>query len=231
MSLPAAMQLVPPPGEAIYISANAHGVKRWPCDYIVALDAIEDYLLKFGTPIASPRKHHSTIRLLEQRVNQSGMKGVYLARAFGCSPIFVAGMDLYIGGTYHDAPNADSSGLRVRLDERVNRWKRCAEICAGADVRVVAGPMLEHDIFATHDPRRPPLPPVPARALFAEVGGIVVEFTQSATLKPYVFKPGDVVELAEHERSQIPTRSYNVLGSVKREPELRFRAGPIRLAR
>lgn len=231
MSLPAAMQRAPSPDEAIYISANHHGVKYWPCRYIVHLDDNEPLLDRYDVPRISPRKT-ATIRIMEQRVNQSGMMGAYVAWALGCTPILLAGMDCFQGGTYHDDPKAKSSGTTVRLEDHLSRWRMLRDILAGADVRALGGTVLEHGIFPAHDPLRPAGPPADPAAIFAEVGGVVVQFGQSFRLRPsFELQAGDIIEMPAAEQRDLGRHrftSITCLGSVKHEPALRFRCVPLR---
>lgn len=228
-SLPAAMKAAPSIEHAIYLSANAHGVKYWPCDYIVMLDDNEAWLTPYGVPIASTLRT-GTLRLYHQRFHQSGMMAAYLAWVLGCSPILLAGIDCYTGDTYHDDPRAKSSGCSVRPEEHLRRWREVRAWLDGADVRALAGPLLEHGIFPPHDPTAPAGPPAAAHDLFVDVGGKVVTFTGTAELRPFRFQPGDTVELCDNElRYLAPYRVIRMIGDVQRDPAVRLLAQPLRL--
>lgn len=210
------LRRAPPADAAIYISANAHGLTHWSCRYIMCLDMIEPKLAPFGVPIASPRRF-GQIRLFAQRFNQSGMMGAYLAWAFGCSPILLAGMDCYQGGTYEGDPTAKSSGNSSPLHTHLNNWSRLRDFL-GADVRALGGTLAERGIFPRHD-STPAGRSAPATRVYREVGGTVVQFRRECKMAPVAFGAGDTAEISASE-AQRHKQSLTVLGQVADNPEL-----------
>jgi hypothetical protein len=218
----------PPPGDAIYVSANRHGCEIARCDYIACLDVIEPELRPLGVPIATTRDF-GEIRIFAQRVNQSGMLGAYLAWAMGCSPILLCGMDCWVGGTYESDPAAKSSGARVATIQHIKRWQTAGSIMAGADVRSLGGPLVEHGVFPLHDPARPAGPIAQADVLYRDVGGWVVEFLSDVRLRSYSYSQGDIAEISENEVRRLrQERQVRVLGYVRSNPDLRHQTRPAR---
>lgn len=222
------MAACPPPGEAIYISANQHGCEVARCDYITCLDQVEPRLRPLAVPIATPRDF-GEIRIHRQRVNQSGMMGAYLAWVMGCSPILLCGMDCWVGGTYESDQRAKSSGARVPLEQHLKRWRLAGALMQGADVRSLGGPLVDAGVFPLHDASRPAGPIAEASALYTEVGGIVVEFLARTALGRYEHLAGDVGEISEQEIGKLRARKQiRIIGEIKNNAALRHRTQPAR---
>ena len=218
----------PPPGEAVYISANRHGCEIAACDYITCLDQIERELRTFGVPIATTR-NFGEIRIFRQRVNQSGMLGAYLAWVFGCSPILLCGMDLWVGGTYESDKAAKSSGTRVPTADHAHRWQQVRTLLAGADLRSLGGPLVDRGVIPLHNPSQPAGPPASARALLKEVGGFVVEFKADTRFPPYEYKKGDVGEISQNEVRRLQQlRQIRIIGEITKNDALRHQTRPAR---
>lgn len=228
MSHPAGMQRVPGPEAAVYISANDHGAKRYPCQYICCLDMIEERLRPYGVPIVSPRRY-GDFRIFRNPCAQSGMLGVWLAWVMGCSPILLVGMDCFRGGTYHDDPDATSSGTRIQLKSHLTRWQALGERL-GADIRAAAGTLADEGIFPLHDPgvACAPSAPAPAALLFLEVGGLVVEFLKAwQDCRPLSYPPGGVHEISRNEQQRAHAkRATRLIGDAATSPELILETQP-----
>jgi hypothetical protein len=123
LSLPAQLEQCPPRGEAVYISANDHGARLTPCDYIVAHDKIEDRVRPFGLPLIS-RQLWADYRVLDWPAANSGIIAAWAARLMGCAPIYIVGMDCFAPGvqTYHDKDDPKSGGYAMPQSWHVSRW-------------------------------------------------------------------------------------------------------------
>lgn len=220
MSRSRQVERCPPPGEAIYISANHHGAELWPCDYIVCLDMIEPKLRTYGVPLVCPRTF-ADVRMIHQPANQSGMVGAYLAWVLGCSPILLCGMDLFQGGTYESNPKAPSSGLRVPLPSHVERWGKLGARCVGADIRSMGGPLVDAGVFPLHDPALPGAPAAPAAEILGDVGGWVLEPTRDFASKAWAYERGKRYEVAEYEATAAASAHQGIIvGETKRNASL-----------
>lgn len=221
MSHPEDMTRAPPPAEAVYISANEGGAKYYACDYIAALDAIEKRLEDFGIPIITPRPY-GWVRALYQPANLSGICGAYYAWVMGCSPILLAGMTCFRGGTYHDDPDAESSGNRIDYSQHVKRWAQALDRMPGADVRALGGPLIEEGVVPAHDPTLPGRAPADPETLFAAIGGYVVQFVRPGSLPPFAWQGNDYAELNQNEKKRLRSaRCIRVLGEIKNNARLR----------
>lgn len=146
-SLPA--QLSNCPSDAIYISANQHGVMLRSADYVVALDDLEQVLRPFGLPIVG-RRLWCDYRFPEWGNDaDSGQAGMLLGSIVGGYPVILTGMDCFQGGTYFHDPEAHSSGNRATLEWHLDRWRKAATRVA-APVRSCGGPTAT--IFPPWDP-------------------------------------------------------------------------------
>lgn len=191
------------PSDAVLVDANDHGCQlartgliRTP-DFCAVVDRIEGRIRKWKVPIVAGR-NFADIRLPDLMGFQAGMTAAYVLWAFGCSPILLAGMDLYDGGTYWHDHNADSAGRSQSVKEHVKRWERIIPVCKGAMFRAINGPLV--DLFGKYDPNEPIIPPLPTQEV-KEM--LAVHFKRVRLLRSYdQFQVGDVVELpiAEVER-------------------------------
>lgn len=145
------------PQSAINFSINQHGCLITRCDYIVSIDPILSkplcagpdkmvMLRDFALPIFSP--HICADVLLPRRniEHNSAIVAAHCAYLMGCAPIVLIGMDCYSGGgVYWHTPKAKSSGTVQAFEHHVNRWKSFKKKCPDADVRSIAGPLV--DVF------------------------------------------------------------------------------------
>jgi len=230
MSQPEAMSRAPGPEQAVYISANEHGVKYYPCRYIVCLDMIEARLRPFGVPIVSPRRY-GEFRVFRNPWSQSGMLGAYIAWIMGCSPIYLAGMDCFVGGTYHDDPEAKSSGKSISLDNHLRRWAALRDHTR-ADIRALAGTLVEKGIFPPPNPAAAAAPAATAQTLYREIGGIVVEFkTAWKDCRPLRYAAGGVHEISLNEAQRARARrATRQIGIVSTAPHLILETAPAKRA-
>lgn len=131
------------PGDAVYLSANDHGVRYFKhrglpqrCAYVVAGDENErrwrgdvraraDGVPVDGKPWGCPvigRQMWADYRLLFMPQPNSGIAAAWVARVMGCAPIILLGMDLYAGGTYHDDAKYKSSGKSLSAGDHRLNW-------------------------------------------------------------------------------------------------------------
>jgi hypothetical protein len=209
-------QLERAPPDAVYLSANAHGFKVRNCDYAVAVDndiggVKAERVLRPLAPVISPRRW-ADVRMFTQPVVQSGILAGLVARALGCTPIVFAGMDLYADprGTYLDDPKADSSGLRIPLEDHRNRWRTLLEKFPGP-YRTLGGPLEE--LMPRFDPLEPVAPPIAAETLMRELCGTIVRFRKQHYIGPFLYAAGQIAELGKNEAHLLKTgRTVELLG-------------------
>jgi hypothetical protein len=159
----------------VYLSANDHGAKIRPADYIAACDQIEDRLRPYGAPIIAPR-HWADYRVLHQIVSNSGALACVAAWAMGCSPIVIVGCELYGGATYWHDPGAKSAGHTATVDVHLTRWAKLTAMTPGAMLRAVSGPLLR--IFKGFEPTEPAEAPAQSDSIRALISGSRVEITK-----------------------------------------------------
>ena len=215
----------PTPAEAIYISANDHGLAKWRCHYAFCLDMIEARIRKYDAPLIST-KRFGEIRVFDQRVHQSGMMAVYAAWAMGCTPILLAGMDCWVGGVYEDDHDAASTGKRVDLQHHLTAWRHLRAVVTG-DVRSLGGPLVDNDIFPLHDPAKGGTDPETKDNIYSEVAGMIVRFTSEVRATPLLYSPGDVVEI-HHNDLHRWGNSMDIIGDAKKDHALLALARPAR---
>ena len=150
-SLPGTMDLVP--RDAVKISANAHGAKFCPVDYIVTVDRHAPGIGNFAgsVPIIGPHAW-ADFRMAEQAHPNSGIMSAWALAMMGCAPVFLAGMDLYRDGTYYHDPAAHSTGTHLKLQTHLNRWATLASTCienGSVPFRVFGGPLV--GLFKLYD--------------------------------------------------------------------------------
>lgn len=221
--------IAPPAGEAIYFSANAHGLEHWRCHYAVCLDMIEDRLRKYPVPLVSPRRF-AEVRIFEQPCHQSGMMAAYVAWAMGCTPILLAGCDCYQGGVYEENPKAKSSGTASALNVHLKSWGKLRDMLAGGDLRSLGGTLAAEGVLPLHDPALPGRPPTYPKRILKQVAGLVVEFRRPVKLHPIQFIKGDIAEISINEARKY-RQSLAILGRVADDPGLLRRTVPSKLRR
>ena len=149
------------PERCVFLSANQHGCLLRKCDYLVVCDDKPGRrfaapngpvdLKSFGTPIISPRTSMADYRVFERPVpNNSGVVGAWILWVMGCSPILLAGMDCYAGGTYWHSPKADSSGRGMTRERHLFKWEQLRNKFPDAPFRVMGGPLAK--LFPVYDP-------------------------------------------------------------------------------
>ena len=152
MSAPEQIKLAP--HDAVVLSANQHGCLLRKCDYLVACDnkpgrryvspkGLVD-LREFHTPIISPRESMADFRIFNVPVNSSGVMAAWAAWLMGCSPIMLAGMDLYLGKTtYFHSPSAVSTGRHLPSGAHLAKWGLLKEKTGGSIMlRPLGGPLI-----------------------------------------------------------------------------------------
>lgn len=207
------------PPNAVHISVNDHGcrfmrhtlgIDRQP-DYIVACDRIERQV-RFdvrppgtGAPWRVPlisRWMFADYRMLFSVAPNSGVAAAWAARLMGCAPIILAGMDLYVGPTYFDAPTAISSGRNVPPAEHRQRWYRLSKY--PGMYRTLGGDDVLASHFGVYDPAEPVrLPPPPVSQLAFELQRYRVRLTADALITQRPFSDGAVLDIAQREHDHL----------------------------
>lgn len=137
-------------GCAAYISANDHGCRLRPCDYITACDLVhtvekvdmEQRLRVHGTPIVSPL-FYADYRLTDWTYDgNSGMHAIYVAWLLGGHPIIVVGLDCYTGDrSYFHSQGKSSGGHAKDAAHFEDSARRLSDMMPGAVVRLVDSPL------------------------------------------------------------------------------------------
>lgn len=203
--------------DATRISANAHGNKLGPVDYMVSIDDTHAWIRAEGhtAPFIS---HHAwaDFRLVEQpQLDNSGCLATWVAWNLGAAPILLCGMDCYQGGVYFHDPEAESTGTRLAWKAHVNLWARLAAVLPdSAPVRSMGGPL--EGLFDPFDPGEDfsAYVPPPRQALLRETEGKRVRFTRETRIGDELFLAGQVVELplrdarrAVQQKRAVPARA------------------------
>lgn len=203
-SLPA--DLARAPEGCLLISANQHGCILRTCDYIVSIDIFEGRKLKmpdgsertlrsFGVPIISVRREDADIRLFEKPTANSGATAAWVAWVMGCSPILLAGMNCYIGGTYFYDAKAISTGKAIMLSGHLGRWQKLKAAAPDGMFRVMSGPLKE--LFPVFDPAEPVRQHARPAAIKG-TSGVTVSLSKRLTIGRMAVGPGQV-ELSDGE--------------------------------
>lgn len=199
------------PANAVFVSANQHGCLLRRCDFIVAADSTEEQktwiaadgrrlgIRDHGAPIISMRRNIADYRIFKPPINNSGVLAAWAAWVMGGAPILLAGMDCYVGGTYHHAPKAQSSGRSQTLGHHLGKWRSLAVHVPGAMIRTMGGALAVHKVFALYDPDEPAAAPAPREAILPHVQGARVRVVQAWTLPPFRFPPGAEIEVNHGE--------------------------------
>jgi len=211
MSLDESMRRTP--AAALHISVNGHGCRhflRHPdpdrrCEYVVACDKIEPEVRPFGLPIVS-RHMWADYRLLFMPRASSGMAAAWVARAFGCAPIILVGMDCYVGGTYMDRPDARSTGHSVPLSIHLKRWGELAEMFP-AQYRALGGHKEVRKILGAYDPDEPARP---AAVESIDLRGELLRTTAACTIAAREFPAGVELELMPREAKILADKGKGV---------------------
>jgi hypothetical protein len=204
---------------AVRVSANLHGLKIEPCDYVVCVD--DDIELEHNThcPTTPLITYHrwAHYRLIEYpSLTNSGQYAIWAALHMGCSPIFVFGMDCYTNGTYFHDPEAYSTGNRLTLEQHLVAWRQLAKVLPRHNngVRFVGGPVPP--IFPAYRPDEV-IPPVefPERyEVLRQHHGKRVRITRDTPIGPERFLRDQYVELSERDARRLITERRAVSAPV-----------------
>lgn len=211
----------------VLFSANQHGcvlrdqgmVPR--VDYVLAVDNIEtkkldragNTLRSYGVPIVSIRMW-ADIRMFSKPVATSGMCAAYVAWVMGCSPIVLAGMDCYDGGTYWWDERAESTGHRMQVKAHVKRWQQLLEKADGM-FRTMGGPTER--VFPRYDPTEPPAPRGDYNRIFAQMSGTPVRFLRDELFGQIRYRRNTIAEMSKSEARKLVRQGKAEF--VKREVE------------
>lgn len=186
------------PADAIALSANDHGFLLRPCQYKVSLDKGASRDHSRGVPVIS-RHIWGHYRILESPAPNSGIAAAWVARIMGCTPIYVIGMDCYVGGTYFHDRHAKSSGKSINRQTHVARWRGFLQKFP-ADYRCIGGAI---DGLKSMSPDARPS----AEQLDAALRGAFVEFLSTRDIvilgSKRPFKKGERAELRPGEASKL----------------------------
>jgi hypothetical protein len=216
-SLLPTLDQVPNPAACIYISANDHGARALRARarsgevlaYVVCLDKIEDRCRReqrkdgrwgapWNVPLISPHMF-GDYRVLGNRFMLTGITSAWLARLMGCDPIYLAGMDNYVGPTYFDNPTAHSTGRYSQPREHLQKW---AAMFRHYPANYIAGGQELRKYLPGMDHVAPPSP-VPADRLQSEILGRLVEVVQGGEITGRHFPPGVTIELKPAEAEKM----------------------------
>lgn len=206
------------PIDALYIAVNDHGLRLLKdrpklapraASYVVACDKIEeraraDIGMKdwpgpardgqpWGLPVIS-RHMWADYRLTFMPASNSGMAAAWLARLMGCAPIILTGMDLWNGKTYHDAPNARSSGHTIADTQHLRRWSTLLSRYPGQYRTLGCSPLLQAKC-AHYDPSEPADKPPERDSLLKELQSAWVRLSRDTPVSHRPFAAGEVLEL------------------------------------
>lgn len=193
------------PADAVLISANAHGCRladhgfcRRP-DYIVCVDNIEAQLRPWGVPIIA-RREWADVVMFQKPVHGSGRVAAFVAWVLGCSPIILAGMDVYTGGVYYDDPDAFSPDSSIGMHTQIERWAQFNRLGINHRIRVLPGSPLA-GVFPAYQPGEvPPLDPI--EMVIAHTAGKRVRLLKSRTWRGEVLPAGTEIEMPPRPTSQ-----------------------------
>lgn len=213
------------PADAIYISVNDHGCRYFAnveqrgrrCDYIVAGDNIERRVRfdvrpvtpngppasgrHWGVPLIA-RRMFGDYRLLFLPAANSGATAAWCARAMGCAPIILTGIDMYQDGTYFDDPKAHSTAYNQSTEDRRARWLKMHARFPGM-YRMLGGDRELQRVFGEYHPDEPREAAPPRSQLIAELARVRVRLTVSTEIGQRDFAAGQVLDLEEKEVLQL----------------------------
>lgn len=189
----------------VVLSANAHGCRLAPCDYIVAQDDIREQLAGISVPVISPLLWVD-YRIVEQPyIPDSGALAAWVAWHLGACPILLCGMDCYQGGTYFHDPDGISRGRDLELEDHLRNWRRLRdELPAGAPIRAVSGPVAQ--VFGAYRPDEDfsgYVPPDIDELMSKHAGQVVTITATGARVGFDEFAPGQTVELARLDAAEL----------------------------
>jgi len=146
----------------IWISANEHGAKLQPVDYIFAVDfmhqrearLMSDVLAPYETPVISRWGQYASYMIpagLPKVEGNAGLQAIYYAFLMGAWPVIVTGIELYQGGTYYHDERAASSGHDKTADFWAQRLDALASVVPETHIRVASGPLTRY--WKQYDPQ------------------------------------------------------------------------------
>lgn len=184
----------------ITLSANDHGAKRVPCDYIVACDDLEARLRPYNIPILS-KYTWADYRIYEMPLPNSALMASWAAWIMGCSPIIICGVECFQGKTYLDNPKADSSGKRLPLKEHLKRWARLKDFAPDGQFRPVGGILC--DLFPKYDPTEVTGLGSTEQDKLNMCKGAMVHFTRSTEVGLRHYERGETAEVDKFEAHRL----------------------------
>lgn len=227
-------EIVRAPADCVVFSANQHGCILRPCDYAVACDEWGGTrnkkakwpdgsmrgIREWGAPIISVRRADADIRIFEKpKELHSGEVAAWVAWIMGCAPIFAAGMDCYLGGTYFHDPKADSTGRHVQESNHVGRWRYLPIHAPDIMLRMLgANPVTRAGVFPVYDPLEPVRPPV-RRDRYPGAMGSSARLAKPLKLVNSTLPAGEDLLLSDSE-----LRKARVEGCLPRRPKERAAA-------
>lgn len=202
---------------ACWISANEHGAKLRPVDYLVCCDDIhqalgvpmQQHLGRFGVPIIG-RPQWCDYRFHD--IDYSGNSGMWAILAgwiLGGAPVIAAGFDCYQqGGTYFHDRRAVSSSNGRELSDFMRRFESLREIVGADAVRVVSGPLLE--LWPQYDPGEvfPDYVVPDLLQSLRECGEVLVRFRRSAMWRGRVYRAARDYHVSESDAERLIGRGY-----------------------
>lgn len=197
------------PAEALYISANDHGCRLFKntpgetrqVSYIVACDKIEFRVRPFAIPIIG-RHMWADYRLLFMPGPSSGMAAAWAARFMGCAPIILTGMDFYTGGTYHDDPQAASTGKNIAAKSHAVRWQSLVALYPAQYRTIGCYPGLANRL-GIYDPKERAAPPIAREQLLKELRSEHVRLKIESMISMRIFPAGAQLELHVEEAKKL----------------------------
>lgn len=198
------------PSNAVHVSVNDHGcrlVDSRPAlgrrmDYVVGCDHIEPRLRPWGLPIIG-RYMWADHRFLYMIEPSSAVMAAWVLRLMGCSPILIAGVDLYAsaGGTYFDS-NPAHQGKTTKPREHLKMWAKLRAQFP-AMYRALGGHELLVRLLGPYDRNEPPAAAIERESLERSIGGVRVRVQRPCEIAHRPFDRGTVLTLGEKEAANV----------------------------
>lgn len=184
----------------IVLSANDHGAKKVPCNYIVCCDELEARLRPFGLPIIS-KFTWADYRIFDLPLPNSALMASWAAWIMGCAPIVIVGVECFQGKTYLDDPDLKTSGHTLPLKEHLKRWERLKQYAPQGQFRPVSGPLLQ--VFPAYNPYEFGIGPQTPEILLSKCKGTLVKFLRSTEVGFRHYDRGETAELDKFEAHKL----------------------------
>lgn len=184
------------PKQAVFISANDHGLKQTTCNYSVCCEDLEHRLRQHNVKVIS-RHSWADYRVFDKPIPNSGVLAAYSAWVMGCAPIIITGVECYQGKTYADDPKAHSSGFNVSLKDHLKRWGALRYMAMWGQFRCVSGPLVH--VFDKYKPDEPAFQPASREFILKECEGKKVRMLRSEVVGRREYSKGTTVEVEEIE--------------------------------